>query len=593
MRSLAFATALALLMAADAAAEAKRCRLVSPVKVSIDGAWLEVGAGEGVLIGRRAEQFTNVATSRGVGRAANAPLDTRCRAVDAAKPSSSPTMAPLDVYRPRECARGQADHDCMHAQWQHGRALLESGDVDGAWAAFARLDALSLERRAARTEAFGAGLRRARLATMRALPPTSDAVDEAPHETTARAALRIAAVGDVHLGRGDARPRPAVPPDSGRGWFDDAAPVLRAADLAFGNLETALCDQCASDKCERSGLPEQCHAFRAPTAFAATLADAGFDVLSVENNHATDFGTQGMLTTTAALRDAGIAPAGGGHIAVLDRNGLRVALVAFAPYQGALDVRDLTLARRTVAWLARAHDIVVVSFHAGAEGPEARHVPKTPEEHFGEPRGDVYAFAHAVVDAGADLVLGHGPHVLRAMERYRGRLIAYSLGNFSSFKTFDLRGPGGDSVILEAELAVDGALVAARLHPLRLRRDGRPGVDPTAAGVATVRALSAEDLGDPLFDESGRWPASSIAAGLTAGSGDPNVNDRGPNVFSTSPAVSVITFDHVDSDGVIQAVDNLWPDPTGGEPVAIPDCGAFVLRDDAVVVYDAVGGQCQ
>ena len=131
--------------------------------------------------------------------------------------------------------------------------------------------------------------------------------------------------------------------------------MLRAADLAFGNLETALYDQGESDKCEHSGLPEQCHAFRAPTSFAPALAAAGFDVLSVENNHATDFGTRGMLTTTAALHDAGIAPAGAGHVAVLKANGLEVALVAFAPYRGALDVRDLELARRTVAWLARAH----------------------------------------------------------------------------------------------------------------------------------------------------------------------------------------------------------------------------------------------
>ena len=202
---------------------------------------------------------------------------------------------------------------------------------------------------------------------------------------------------------------------------------------------------------------------------------------------------------------------------MLKANGLEVALVAFAPYRGALDVRDLELARRTVAWLARAHDIVVVSFHAGAEGPEARHLPKAPEQFFGESRGDVYAFAHAVVDAGADLVLGHGPHVLRAMERYRGRLIAYSLGNFSSFKTFDVRGASGESVILDVELAPDGALLAARLHPVRLGSDGRPAEDPTLAGVAAVRALSAEDLGDPFVDENGRWPATVGASARTPG----------------------------------------------------------------------------
>ncbi|MBI1945753.1 MAG: CapA family protein [Deltaproteobacteria bacterium] len=524
MRSQALAVVLALLWAAEAAAEPARCRLVAPVKVFIAGAWVDVAAGEKLLLGRRTASFTNVATARGVGRAANALLDARCRPLDEQQAASAgashqepspPSVAPaaqLDVYRPRPCARGLADERCMKIQWQRGRAALDAGDVDGAWAAFARLDALSLELRDRRTEAFGAGLRRARLATLRALPPTPMALESAASDGAPHAALRIAAVGDLHLGRGNARPRAVVPPNDGRGFLDDVAPVLRAADLAFGNLETSLHDQGESDKCEHSGLPEQCHTFRAPTSFAPTLAAAGFDVLSVENNHATDFGTRGMLTTTAALHDAGIAPAGAGHVAELSVGGVQVAVVAFAPYQGALDVRDLELARRAVAWLARTHDVVVVSFHAGAEGPEARHLPKAPEELYGEPRGDVYAFAHAVVDAGADLVLGHGPHVLRAMERYRGRLIAYSLGNFSSYKTFDVRGPGGESVILEAELAADGALVAARLLPLRLGKDGRPALDDTLAAVSSVRALSQEDLGDALFDAIGRWPATTDVA---------------------------------------------------------------------------------
>lgn len=507
---------LIVLGAALARADATSCRLQAPLKVFIDGAWVEVSAGQRLVIGRRGEQFSNVASKQGLGRAANVLLDARCRVGDAPVASTSaapatataptaPTTPPLDVYRPRPCARGQSEERCMRAQWERGRALLAHGDVDGAWSAFARLDELSLLARDRRTEAFGAGLRRARLATVRALPAASAEPQRTSSES--RATVRIAAVGDVHLGRGNARPTPVVPPKHGRHFFDDVASVLRGADLTFGNLETALYDVGESDKCARSGLPEQCHAFRAPTALAPALAAAGFDVMSVENNHATDFGTKGMLVTTAALVDAGIAPAGAGHIATLEKNGARIAVIAFAPYRGGLDVRDLEVARRAVAWLARTHDLVVVSFHAGAEGPEARHLPKGPEEYYGEPRGDVHAFAHAVVDAGADLVLGHGPHVLRAMERYRERLIAYSLGNFSSYRTFDVRGFGGETAVLEAELASDGALVAARLHPVRLGSDGRPALDATGAAVATVRALSHEDLGDALFDIDGRWPA--------------------------------------------------------------------------------------
>ena len=319
-----------------------------------------------------------------------------------------------------------------------------------------------------------------------------------------RAPLTVMAVGDITMGRawpGSAR---KLPPDAARPIFAPTRSILGRADLTFGNLETVLADRGKSKKCHEGA--KNCYAFRVPTAYARTLAETGFDLLSVNNNHANDYGRQGRQETIRALDEVGIAYSGvdNGPVSVRVK-GRRVAMLAFAyarwnPYR----IQDLTKARTLVAALARDNDIVIVSFHGGAEGAGKDHVPKRTETAWGEDRGDVYAFAHAVVDAGADLVLGHGPHVLRAMEVYKGRLIAYSLGNFSAWGTFRLRGPSALSAILEVSLRADGELDQARLHPLRLRWPGIPTPDPSGRSIATVRRLSLHDLGVEALDADGR-----------------------------------------------------------------------------------------
>ncbi len=133
--------------------------------------------------------------------------------------------------------------------------------------------------------------------------------------------------------------------------------------------------------------------------------------------------------------------------------------------------------------------------HAGAEGNASTHVPFGVELHLGEQRGDTRAFAHAVVDAGADLVLGHGPHVLRGLEWYRGRLVAYSLGNFASYRNFALAGPSGVSGILRVSLGGDGSWRGGRLVPVRLVGDGTPELDRRDTAVDAIRALSETDFG--------------------------------------------------------------------------------------------------
>ncbi len=306
--------------------------------------------------------------------------------------------------------------------------------------------------------------------------------------------LVFAAVGDVMLG--SAFPDDSgLPPDDGAGLLAEAAPMLSRADVAFANLEGPLADSGVSEKCARS-RPGRCWAFRTPTRYARHLAEAGFDVVSLANNHAGDFGAEGRESTRRALDAVGIAHAGEpGEVARLLVKGRRIALVAFATSDGTPDLRDVEGARRVVEDLARTADLVVVSFHGGAEGAAHQRVPAGGETFLGEDRGDVRAFARAAVDAGAALVLGHGPHVVRGMEIHRGRLIAYSLGNFATWGAFNLSGPNGLSLVLEARLGPDGSFREGRVHPVRQLRPGGPRLDPRGEVIPLLRRLSREDFG--------------------------------------------------------------------------------------------------
>jgi hypothetical protein len=308
--------------------------------------------------------------------------------------------------------------------------------------------------------------------------------------------ITFAAVGDVMLGTTfPDETGGGLPPDDGRRLLDEVAPLLTRADVAFGNLEGPLLDGGTSAKC-KDPTSKRCFAFRTPERYARHLERAGFDVMSLANNHVGDFGDEGRASTRVALEREGIRYAGAaGEVARLEVRGTRIGLVSFSVSAGTNDLRDVEGAKALVEALAREADLVVVSFHGGAEGADRQHVPAGPELFLGEDRGDLRVFARAVVDAGADLVLGHGPHVVRAMEVYRGRLVAYSLGNFATYGGMNLSGPNGLTLVLEARLASDGSFLGGRVHPGLQERPGGPKRDPRGTVIPLLRQLSIEDFG--------------------------------------------------------------------------------------------------
>ena len=271
-------------------------------------------------------------------------------------------------------------------------------------------------------------------------------------------------------------------------------PVKRdlRADYVTGNLEGTLATG-GSSKCGAGS--SNCFSFRAPPSYARGLRRIGFDLVNVANNHANDYGPTGQAETAAALGGARIAFTGRpGQITTVTIHGARVAFLGFAPYPWAAPLLDIPEAVRLVRLAREQADLVVVMMHQGAEGAGASHVPYSGESAFGENRGNARAFAHSVVDAGAGLVLGSGPHVLRGIENYRHRLIAYSLGNFAGPNTLSLGGTLSLSAILRVHVTTDGDVLGGRLIPLTLVRPGLPRYDPSHAAVRFVRSLSSSDF---------------------------------------------------------------------------------------------------
>ena len=306
--------------------------------------------------------------------------------------------------------------------------------------------------------------------------------------------ITIASVGDMMLGTDF--PENHLPDDDGVGFLSAVTPILSAADITFGNLEGVLVD--GGEPAKQCTNQSACYLFRSPTRYAGYYVTAGFDVLSLANNHARDFGEEGRTSTMQALDAVGIHHSGReGEFASFESNGLSVAMLAYAVTKDSNLMHDYKFAETTVAGYAKSHDIVIVSFHGGAEGVDATNLPFAEEEYFGEPRGDVVLFARSMVDAGADLVIGHGPHVIRAAERYKDRLIAYSLGNFATYYGISVDGIKGIAPILITTLDGDGRFIEGEIvSTVQLRPDG-PSLDPEQRALNLMRGLSVEDFGNP------------------------------------------------------------------------------------------------
>jgi hypothetical protein len=323
------------------------------------------------------------------------------------------------------------------------------------------------------------------------------------------AGVRVCAGGDVTLGTNlDTtwtgkmsewlrRPVPALPnPDV---VLRPLHPLVGDADVVLVNIEGAIgSGPVEKPKCELGA--RGCFALRQPPATAAALrrlSPRGQVVGNLANNHARDAGERGFERTVSLLERAHVHVTGVDTLAtpVVTRGGDTVAFLGFSTSTGP-DPRDLAAVKRHVARAAARYPLLVVTMHLGADGRSAQRTRDTMEVYFEERRGNPVAFAHAAADAGAKLIVGHGPHVVRALEWRNESLIAYSLGNLVTYGPFSLREPLNRGAILCAVLDAKHGVLDAHLRPTKQRAPGRVSSDRSSRAVTLADSLTRLDFPD-------------------------------------------------------------------------------------------------
>lgn len=320
------------------------------------------------------------------------------------------------------------------------------------------------------------------------------------------AQIQVIAVGDIMPG--SRTPKEVLPPDSGKVFNKLLGDRLQGPGIVFGNFEgTFIRDEMLPCKCSDSlrnlGM---CYEFGVPAYLFTPLKKLGFTVLNLENNHSRDYGSEGFNFTASLLRHNGIQPVIAGKPAVVVRGRDTICIVGFSQTSSSQNVNNIAKAKSLVKELAGKYAHVIVSFHGGAEGEQAKHLPAGGEKFLEEDRGDLRAFAHAVIDAGAQLVLGHGPHVLRAMELYKNRLIVYSLGNFLTYGNFSLKGSAHISCILNVSISDStGEFLTGKIIPIVQEGRGIPREDTKKRSIALLNQLMHDDMHPNLLliDEDG------------------------------------------------------------------------------------------
>jgi hypothetical protein len=275
-------------------------------------------------------------------------------------------------------------------------------------------------------------------------------------------------------------------------------PLLTDCDVVILNVEGAIGEGWAPQKCGPRST--SCFAFRQPPSAAAALRsaiDSGAVLVgNLANNHSRDAGDEGRDTTIAYLQRAGILVTGADTIAtpVPTLYGDTLGVLGFHTDTTTPDARDLAAVRRHVARAVASYGTVIVTVHIGAEGVKAQRTRNVVERFLGLNRGNPVAFASAAFSAGATLVVGHGPHVLRGGEWRGQRLALYSLGNLLTYGPFRLRPPADRAAVIHTVIDSAGRVAEARV---RATMQLSPGVllpDSTARAFTLIDSLSALDF---------------------------------------------------------------------------------------------------
>jgi len=305
--------------------------------------------------------------------------------------------------------------------------------------------------------------------------------------------ITVIGVGDIMLGT-NFPSDDYLPPHNGRFMMEHLKDILQNANITFGNLEGVLLT--GDGKAKICNDPSICYAFKSPDHYIENFTNVGFDLLSIANNHINDFGPIGVANTVRLLEENNIHFAGTEDIpyTIFEKDSIIYGFTAFAPNPGTVNINDYENAKKIVKHLDSLCNVVIVSFHGGAEGAKHRNITREIEKFHGEDRGNPYEFARVVIDAGADIVFGHGPHVTRAIDLYKGRFIAYSLGNFATYARFNLRGVNGIAPIIKLKVSPTGEFQSGEIISVIQLGRGGPIIDSEKQALKEIINLTQTDI---------------------------------------------------------------------------------------------------
>ena len=306
--------------------------------------------------------------------------------------------------------------------------------------------------------------------------------------------ITVIGVGDIMLGSN--YPSKNLLPKNDYNILSDTEKILQDADITIGNLEGTLFDEGGTPK--SCSDPYVCFVFRTPSKYGQYLKKAGFDYLSIANNHSNDFGDEGISKTMKNLDELGIKYTGIKKLAettIIEKDNLKYGFVSFAPLSKTVDLNNYEYGAELIKSLKSEVDIVIVMFHGGAEGNGKEHLTRKTEMFFGENRGNVFKFARMAVDAGADIIFGQGPHVTRAIELYKNKFISYSAGNFATYGKFNLKGSSGIAPIFKITLDSKGNFIEGEIIPVRQTKGTYgPFIDENKSAVKEIISLNKSDF---------------------------------------------------------------------------------------------------
>ena len=312
--------------------------------------------------------------------------------------------------------------------------------------------------------------------------------------------ITITAVGDIMFGTNFPSKKYLPKNEDCIPLIEGVKDFFNQTDIIFGNLEGCISDNAPARK--RCNDPTKCYLYRMPKKFGNCLEYAGFNLISLANNHTWDFGEKGVEDTKSVLDSLGINYAGLDYkpYTIFDLNeNQKIGFCSFAPNYRTPSLLNIGKAQSIVKELTTTCDVVIVSFHGGGEGSEYQNVTKKTEKCYGENRGNVYEFSHAMIDAGADVIIGHGPHVTRAIEIYKNKFIAYSLGNFCTYGRFRLSGPNGIAPILQLEISEKGEFVSGKITPIKQINGGYVKLDNEKKVIKKVQDLTNTDFPEQVI----------------------------------------------------------------------------------------------